>query len=83
MRKIMHFVIRFEIFHIINFVTCSKNGFAIFSGAVVVGSKGGLMAPGAVWALAASVWDVAASVWDVAVSMWAVAASMWAVTSSM
>ena len=53
-----------------------ENGFAIFSGAVAVGSKGGLMVPGAVWA-------VAASMWDVTVSMWAVTASMWAVTSSM
>ena len=46
-----------------------KNGFAIFSGVVAVGSKGGLMVPGAVWA-------VAASMWDVTVSMWAVTSSM-------
>ena len=38
-----------------------KNGFAIFSGAVAVGSKGGLMVPGAVWAVAASMWDVTSS----------------------
>ena len=60
-----------------------KNGFAIFSGAVAVGSKGGLTVPGAVWAITVDVWDVAASMWDVTVSMWAVTASMWAVTSSM
>ena len=60
-----------------------KNGFAIFSGSVAVGSKGGLMVPGAVWAVTVDVWAVAASMWDVTVSMWAVTASMWAVTSSM
>ena len=60
-----------------------KNGFAIFSVAVAVGSKGGLMVPGAVWAVTVYVWAVAASMWDVTVSMWAVTASMWAVTSSM
>ena len=54
----------------------SKNVFAIFSGAVVVGSKGGLMVPGALWAIVASMWDVT-------VSICAVTASMWAVTSSM
>ena len=46
-----------------------KNSFAIFSGAVVVGSKGGLMVPGAVWAVAASMWDVTVSMWAVTVSM--------------
>ena len=54
----------------------SKNGFAIFSGAVVVGSKGGLMAPSAVWAITFYVWAVAVSMWDVTVSMWAVTSSM-------
>ena len=43
---------------------------------VAVDSKGGLMVPGTMWA-------VAASMWDVTVYMWAVTASMWAVTSSM
>ena len=46
-----------------------RNGFAIFSGAVAVGSKSGLMVPGAVCA-------VTVDVWAVAVSMWAVASSM-------
>ena len=54
----------------------NKNGFAIFSGAVAVGSKGGLMVPGAVWAVTVDVWAVAASMWDVTVSMWAVTSSM-------
>ena len=53
-----------------------KNGFAIFSGAVAVGSKGGLMLPGAVWAVAASMWDVTVSMWTVTVSMWAVTSSI-------
>ena len=54
----------------------SKNGFAIFSRAVVVGSKWSLMVP-------VTVWDVTASMWAVTASMWAVIASMWAVASSM
>ena len=61
----------------------TKNGFAIFSGAVAVGSKGGLMVPGAVWAVTVDVWAVAASMWDVTVSMWAVTSSMHNVTASM
>ena len=39
----------------------NKNGLTIFSGAVAVGSKGGLMVPGAVWAVAASMWAVISS----------------------
>ena len=45
----------------------AKNGFAIFSGAVAVGSKGGLMAPGAVWAVTSSMSNVTGSVHDVEV----------------
>ena len=61
----------------------SKNSFAIFSWAVAVGSKGGLMVPGAVWTVTVDVWAVAASMWDVTDSMWSFTASMWAVTAYM
>ena len=60
-----------------------KNSFAIFSGAVAVGSKGGLTVPGATCAVAVVVWDVAASAWSVRASMWAFASSMSEVTASM
>ena len=50
-----------------------KNGFVIFPWAVVVGGKGGLMAPGAVGAVA-SMWAVTSSMWDVTASMYDVQA---------
>ena len=59
-----------------------RNGFVILSLEVDVGSKGGLMAPGAVWAVTVAVCAIAASKWAVAASRWAVTCSMWAVTSS-
>ena len=46
-----------------------KNGFAIFSGAVALGSKWGLMVPIGVWAVTVAVWAVAASMWAVTVSI--------------
>ena len=46
-----------------------KNGFAIFSGAVAVGSKGGLMVPGTMCAVTVTVWVVTASMWAVISSM--------------
>ena len=46
-----------------------ENGFAIFSGAVAVGSKGGLTMPGAMRAITVAVWDVAASMWAIAASV--------------
>ena len=49
-----------------------KNGFAIFSGVVAVGSKGGLMVQGTMSSVAVAVWAIEASMWAVAVSMWAV-----------
>ena len=60
-----------------------NNGFAIFSWAVVVGSKGGLMVPGARCQVPGAMCDVIFTVWAVAVSMWAVTSSMWEVTASM
>ena len=54
------------------------NGFAIFSLAVAVDSKGGLMVPGAVWAVSVGVWTVTGAVWAVTAYMWAVTASMYA-----
>ena len=47
-----------------------------FSGAVAVGSKGGLRVPG-------EVWDVTVAVWEVTVSKWSVTTSTWSVTASM
>ena len=54
-----------------------KNGFAIFSGAIAIGSKRGLMVQVAVWDVAAYVWAVTASMWDVTSSMSDVTASMY------
>ena len=53
-----------------------KNGFAIFSGAVAVGSKRGLMVQVAVRAVKVAVWAVAAYIWAVTASMWAATSSM-------
>ena len=46
-----------------------KNDFTVFSWAVAVGSKGGSMVPGAMWATAVAMWDVASSMSDDVVSM--------------
>ena len=62
--------------------TFRKNGFAIFSEAVVLGSTGNLMAPGGMSTITVSVWAVTASTWAVAATMCAVSASMCSVTSS-
>ena len=60
-----------------------KNGFAIFSGEVAVGSKGGVMVHVAVWDVTVAVWADAASIGAVAAFMWVVASSMSDVTASM
>ena len=54
-----------------------QNGFAIFSGAIAIDSKGGLMVPVAVWAVTVAVWAVAASMWAVKSSMSDVTAYMY------
>ena len=46
-----------------------ENDFTIFSWAVAVGSKGGLMVSGAVWSVTVAVWAVTTSVWTVEASM--------------
>ena len=53
-----------------------QNSFAIFSGAVAVGSKWALMVPGTMCTVSVAVWHVAVSMWDIQVSMWAVVTSM-------
>ena len=53
-----------------------KNGFAIFSWAVAVGEKWGLMVPGAVWAVTVAMWAVTASMWTVTGAVWAVISPM-------
>ena len=68
----------------------NKNSFDIFSWAVAVGSKGSLMVPGAMWAVAVSMWAITCAVWAATASMWTVTDAMWdgvvavwAVTASM
>ena len=46
-----------------------ENGFAIFSGVVAVGSKGGLMVPGAMHAVTVAVWAVVKSTWAIGAYM--------------
>ena len=61
----------------VNPLSNNKNDVAIFSGAVAVGSKRGLMVPGAMRAVTVAVWAVTASTWAVTSSMSEVTAAMY------
>ena len=51
----------------VNPLSNNKNGFAVFSGRVAVGSKGGLMVTVAVWAVTSSMSDITSSMYDMQV----------------